>query len=48
MKLAYERKKTVSRTNSQGMLTCSHGIEEEPAKEKIEKLKWVENQEEWH
>lgn len=27
------------------MLTCSGGIEEEPAKEKTEELRWEENQE---
>lgn len=40
MKLVYKRKKRRPRTDSRGELTCSGGIEEEPATEKrIEELK---------
>lgn len=48
MRLVYERKKRGSRTDSPGMLTCSHETEEEPAKEKIETLKWEETRKTWY
>lgn len=45
MKVVDEREKRGSRTDSREKLICSHGIEEKPAKEKIEKLRWEENEE---
>lgn len=46
MNLVYKRKKRRPRTDSRGELTCSGGIEEEPAKEKrIEELRWEEHKE---